>query len=355
MVIFFFVVGLEIKRELVAGELRDPRKAMLPAVAALGGMVVPATIYLAIEASEPARTGWGVPVATDIAFVVGVMALLGSRVPPGLKILLLALAIVDDIGAVLIIAIVYTSTISFAGLALAAAGFGLVYLCNRIGVRHTAVYVALAVGIWLAFQKAGVHPTVAGVILGLMTPTTARVDRRSLRAAIDQLPHDSGGNSANAESRHEQRRQLSLAASETIPPLYRLEEALHPWVAFGIMPLFALANAGVRFQSAAVTSSVAMAVATGLVLGKPLGIVLFSLGAVKAGWARMPSGVTWKALIGGGCLGGIGFTMSLFIAGLALEDDQLEAGKVGTLLGSAVSAALGSILLWCFVRPAPTK
>src|SRR5262249_22443287 len=158
--------------------------------------------------------------------------------------------------------------ISFAGLAMAATGFGLVYLCNRIGVRHIAVYVALAVGIWLAFHKAGVHPTVAGVILGLMTPATARVDGRGLRAAIDQLPRNSDGNSDNAESHHEHQRQLSLAARETIPPLYRLEEALHPWVAFGIMPLFALANAGVRFESAAVTSSVAMAVAVGLVLGK---------------------------------------------------------------------------------------
>lgn len=355
MVVFFFVVGLEIKRELVAGELRDPRKAALPAIAALGGMVVPAAIYLLVEANAPARTGWGIPMATDIAFVVGFMALLGARVPSGLKLLLLTLAIVDDIGAVLVIAIFYTGNISLVGLALAAAGFGLVYLCSRIGVRRSSVYFVIGVGIWLAFHKAGVHPTVAGVLLGLMTPTTARVDSRSLGVMIASWfpkPHSAPESDGPSQ---EQRRQLSFVARETIPPLHRLEEALHPWVAFGIMPLFALANAGVRFEPGGMTSPVALAVAMGLVLGKPLGIVLFSRAAVKLGWARLPTGVTWRAMIGGGCLGGIGFTMSLFIAGLALKGDLLEAGKVGTLAGSAISALAGSALLLLFQPAAPAK
>ena len=353
MVIFFFVVGLEIKWELVAGELTDPRKAALPAVAALGGMVAPAAIYLLIEASEPARTGWGVPVATDIAFVVGCMVLLGPRVPPGVKILLLTLAIVDDIGAVLVIAIFYAGNISLAALALAAMGFGVVYLFNRIGVRSIAIYVLLGIGIWLAFHKAGVHPTVAGVILGLMAPTRALVDRAQLKAAAYQPLHPEEGGHV-AELDHKQLLQLAWAAKESIPPLERIEDALQPWVLFAIMPLFALANAGVRLEAAAMTSSVALAVVAGLVVGKPLGIVLFSLGAVKLGWARMPSGVNWNTMIGAGCLGGIGFTMSLFIAGLAFQGEpfELEAGKVGTLVGSAISAVVGSTWLIVAARKA---
>ena len=352
MTVFFFVVGLEIKREIAFGELRDPRKAALPAAAALGGMVVPAAVYLLVQGGGPGARGWGIPMATDIAFVVGFLALLGSRVPFGLKILLLTLAIVDDIGAVLVIAVAYTADISLSFLALGTVGFGVIYLFRRIGVRPVPVYVFLGAVIWLAFLKSGIHPTVAGVLLGLLTPASPWFARRSLvkvaEGVAQRLRQD---READEMEHHEEAVQLlAVTARETVSPLDRLETALHPWVAFGIMPLFALANAGVNVELSAVADPVALAVATGLVLGKPLGIVAFSWAAVKLGLARLPSGVNWKVLIGAGCLAGIGFTMSLFIAGLALEAELLTAGKIGTLLGSALSAILGAGLLLYFLR-----
>jgi NhaA family Na+:H+ antiporter len=350
MTIFFFVVGLEIKRELVAGELRDPKKAALPAMAALGGMVVPAVIYLLFQGGQPGERGWGIPMATDIAFVVGFLALLGPRVPGGLKIFLLSLAIVDDLGAVLVIALFYTGDLSWSALAFAAAGFVVTYLCNRIGVRRVPVYVVLGAGIWLAFLKSGVHPTVAGVLLGLLTPASAWVgDRALLDVLADTLQRVRGRGAAVLHHQPEVFGRLLTTARESVSPLERLEVGLHPWVAFGIMPVFALANAGVRLEPAALTHPVAIAVAAGLVLGKPLGIVLFSWAAVRLGLARLPDGVNWRILFGAGCLAGIGFTMSLFIAGLALQGPLLEAGKVGTLAGSTLSAVLGSLLLLSFL------
>ena len=312
MAIFFFVVGLEIKREIVAGELRDPRKAALPIMAALGGMVAPAMLYLSLRGDGIGRNGWAIPMATDIAFVVGFLALLGPRVPLGLKILLLSLAIADDMGAVIVIACFFSTSISLAPLALAALGLALVCLMNRAGVRSIPAYSVVGALVWLGFLKSGVHPTVAGVLLGLLTPA-----RPSL--------------------------------GELVSPLERLETALHPWVAFAIMPIFALANAGVRVEPTALTHPVALSVAAGLFFGKPLGIVVFSWLAVKVGLARLPSGVNWPVMIGAGCLAGIGFTMSLFIAGLALEGDLLDAGKIGTLLGSTASAIVGLLLLVRFL------
>jgi NhaA family Na+:H+ antiporter len=350
MTVFFFVVGLEIKRELVAGELRDPKKAALPAMAALGGMVVPAAIYLLWQHGRPGERGWGIPMATDIAFVVGFLALLGSRVPGGLKVFLLSLAIVDDIGAVLVIAVFYTGNLSWFALALAATGFAVTYLFNRIGVRRVAIYVVLGACIWLAFLKAGVHPTVAGVLLGLLTPASAWVgDRALLDVLADTLQRVRGRGVAALHHQPDVFGRLMTTARESVSPLERLEVGLHPWVAFGIMPVFALANAGVRLEPEALTHSVAIAVAAGLILGKPLGIVLFSWAAVRLGLARLPDGVNWRVLCGGGCLAGIGFTMSLFIAGLALQSPLLEAGKIGTLAGSTVSAILGSLLLLFFL------
>lgn len=352
MTIFFFVVGLEIKREIVYGELNDPRKAALPAAAALGGMVVPAAIYLLVQGGAPGERGWGIPMATDIAFVVGFLALLGSRIPFGLKILLLTLAIVDDIGAILVIAVVYTDDISLVLLIIGMAGLGIVYLLRRIGIRQVPVYVVLGAGIWLAFLKSGVHPTVAGVVLGLFTPARAWFAGHSLvnvaEGVAQRLRQD---RDVDDLDHHEEAVQLlTFTASETISPLDRLETALHPWVAFGIMPLFALANAGVKVELSALADPVALAVAAGLVLGKPFGIVAFSFVAVKLGLARLPTGVDWKVLFGASCLAGIGFTMSLFIAGLALEADLLTAGKIGTLLGSLISASLGLGLLLYFLR-----
>ncbi len=352
MVLFFFVVGLEIKRELVAGELRDPRKAALPAAAALGGMIVPAAVYLLLQKDTPGARGWGVPMATDIAFVVGALALLGRRVPVGLKVLMLTLAIVDDLGAVLVIALAYTPEVSLQALGAAAVGFGLVLALRLAGARVLALFAVLGLGIWLAFVLSGVHPTVAGVLLGLLTPSHPILGRQRLRAAAAVVAQFPEGQQWQGDGYAVQ--QLAEAAREAISPLDRLETALHPWVAFVIVPLFALANAGVAIDLAQFRSPVALAVALGLVVGKPLGIVLFGLAAVKLGLARLPAGVNVKVLIGAGCLGGIGFTMSLFVCGLALEGELLRAGKVGTLLGSLVSAVLGAGLLVAYLPAAPS-
>lgn len=353
MTVFFFVVGLEIKRELVAGELRDARKAALPVAAALGGMLVPAAIYMALQAGhvgEPRFRGWGVPMATDIAFVVGIMAVLGRRVPFGLKIMLLSLAIADDIGAVVVIAAFYSTGLDWGMLLLAAAGFAAVRALSAAGVRPVPVYAAVGAGIWLAVYKSGVHPTIAGVLLGLLTPPRAWVGRDALQSALTdlqaRLTTDPGGVSA------EDLEQFAFAARESGSPLERLEHRLHPWVGFVIMPLFALANAGVHVEAEAVTEPVAVAVAVALLLGKPIGVVLFSALAVRCGVARLPHGVSWPVLTGGGFLAGIGFTMSLFVAGLAFaaEPRLLSEAKIGVLLGSVLSALAGTGLLLLALR-----
>jgi Na+:H+ antiporter, NhaA family len=349
MAIFFFVVGLEIKRELVDGELSEWRKAALPVVAALGGMVAPALIYLILPHPPEARAGWGIPMATDIAFVVGFLALLGPRVPSGLKILLLSLAIADDIGAVLVIAVAYTSDLNFAMLGLAAGGFALIVLFNRRGVRSMAVYALVGAAIWLGFLKSGVHPTVAGVVLGLLTPARPWLDENTVRRVLADAMEGSRAEDAGAE-REETMAQVAAAARAAISPLKRLETALHPWVSFVIMPVFALGNAGVALEPGALGQPVALAVAAGLLFGKPLGIVLFSWLAVRAGFAALPAGVNWRVMIGAGCLAGIGFTMALFIAGLALPSNLLDAGKIGILTGSLASAVIGSVLLVAFLQ-----
>jgi NhaA family Na+:H+ antiporter len=239
MAVFFFVVGLEIKRELVAGELRDPRKAALPVAAALGGMLVPALIYYALQRGQPGERGWGVPMATDIAFVVGVMALLGPRVPSGLKVMLLSLAIADDIGAVVVIAVFYSTGLSWAMLGAAAAAFALTYALNRAGVRSVPVYAAVGAAAWLAMLRAGVHPTVAGVVLGLMTPSAAWVGATAFRLSVtDVLGHIED---ENTQVEGPERELLAFAVRESVSPLERLEGLLHPWVGFVILPLLALA------------------------------------------------------------------------------------------------------------------
>ena len=356
MTIFFFVVGLEIKHELVAGELRDPKKAALPAFAALGGMIVPASIFLFFQWRQPGEHGWGVPMATDIAFVVGFLSLLGSRVPPGLKIFLLTLAILDDIGAVLVIALFYTEAISWLALLLASIGFALTYVFNHIGVRQVPVYVVLGIAVWLAFLKSGIHPTVAGVLLGLLTPASAWIGEGALVDTLnDVFQHLRGRDSDVPHHRPKMLGQLATAAVESLSPLRRLESTLQPWVAFGIMPLFALANAGVPLKAAAFADPIAVAVAVGLVAGKPLGIMSFSWIAVRCGAGLLPDGTNWRILAGAACLAGIGFTMSLFIASLAFNDELLEAAKVGTLVGSSVSAVAGFLLLFWFLRNAQQR
>jgi Na+:H+ antiporter, NhaA family len=354
MTLFFFVVGLEIKREMVHGEFRDARKALLAVFAALGGVVVPAAIYLALQWGEPGQRGWAIPMATDIAFVVGLLALFGKRVPFGLKILLLSLAIVDDLVAVLIIAVVFTETLAWSWLALAASAFGIVYIFNRIGVRPVSVYVVIGVFIWLAFLQSGVHPTVAGVLLGLLTPAHAWLGRQTfadiLTVTWSRITREiSDGDEPPADVERAQ-----FAAREAVSPLQRLEHGLHPWVAFLIMPLFALANAGVPLSLSSLGDPVSVAVAAGLAIGKPVGILLLCLLAVRSGLTRLPDGVTWHMLAGGACLAGIGFTMALFINALAFPIADFAAkeaaGKIGTLTGSLVSAVLGATVLLSALR-----
>lgn len=352
MVIFFFVVGLEVKRELVLGELRHWRLAALPLAGALGGMAAPALIYLALQWGQPGEPGWGIPMATDIAFVVGCLALLGSRVPHGLRVFLLSLAIADDVGAILVIAIGYTSGLHLQFLAAGLAGILLVMVMRRLGVRSVPLYVVVGVAIWFSFHESGIHATIAGVILGLLTPTKPLVSEGLLARFIARLGAFLEGEANNDKhARHEVLQTVQQVARETLSPLERLETRLHPWVSFVIMPLFALANAGVVLQVDSFANPIALAVAAGLLVGKPLGIVLVSWLAVRAGLARLPERVTWNSLLGGGALAGIGFTMSLFIAGLALADAQLDAAKIGILAASALAAVLGmALLIWLSPR-----
>lgn len=343
MAVFFFLVGLEVKRELVHGELRDPRRAALPIAAALGGMLAPAAIYLLLIGDGPGRGGWGIPMATDIAFVVGCMAVLGKRIPVGLRVLLLTLAIADDIGAILVIAIGYSDGVDLLMLGLGAAGIALVALLSRLGVRSFGVYTLVGAGIWWCFHASGVHATIAGVILGLQTPARSTLDRTSLGRFLTGIDAHSGPSSVQ---------RVMRLARESVSPLDYLMHALHAWVGFAILPVFALANAGVKLDASALTHPLAISVGAGLLLGKPIGIVAVSWIAVKVRLSSLPAGVTWTVLGGAGFLAGIGFTMAIFIASLALEGELLDTAKVGILTGSALAAALGMGLLYKLL-PAP--
>lgn len=345
MTLFFFVVGLEIKRELVTGELREWRKAALPVLAALGGMIAPAIIFLALRFGKEGARGWGIPTATDIAFVVGFLALFGRRVPLGLKIMLLSLAIADDIGAVILIAVFYSSDVSMVPLFWAAIGFGLVVALRYLGVNRIGIYVLLGIAIWFAFLQAHIHPTVAGVILGLLTPTVARYEGTEVLENVDRLLSRMRQGAVHGQEQVKLLQQLEAAAWQAVSPQERLEVALHPWVAYVIVPIFALANAGVEVRPESIGHGLSFAVALGLFLGKPLGIVGFSALAVKLKIAKLPRGVNWPIMVGAGCLGGIGFTMSVFIASLALPTNLLDTAKIGILSGSLLSAVAGTILL----------
>ncbi len=349
MAIFFFVIGLEIKRELVSGELSDRRNVVLPVAAAAGGALLPAALYALLSPGGDAARGWAVPMATDIAFVVGCMALLGPRLPSGIKILMLSLAIVDDIFAVVVIAIFYTDSLHLGWLFGAGLGLVITSVLNRIGVRTVTAYVIVGAGVWLCTLKSGVHPTVAGVVLGLMTPASAWLGQASLldvmtgvRTTIESDPKRTTG--------HDALGNLAFAAKEAISPLERLEAGLHPWVGFFIMPVFALANAAVVIEPAKLASATGIAVVVGLAIGKPVGILAASWACVRTGSARLPSGATWPMMVGASCLGGIGFTMALFIAALGLSGDTLEAAKSGVLAGSLISAVLGMGILFIATR-----
>jgi NhaA family Na+:H+ antiporter len=365
MAFFFFVVGLEIKRELLVGELSVRRKAVLPILAALGGMVAPALIYLALNAGGGGADGWGIPMATDIAFAVGVMALLGDRVPSGLKVFLVALAIADDIGAIIVIAIFYSSGISFAWLGAAAVLLVVLVVLNRRGIDSPVPYLTVGGVLWFAVLMSGVHSTIAGVLIAFTIPAVAKTD--PLRFVSDTRMRLAQIEAADVRGNHvliDDEQQLCALeirreARHTAAPLQRLEFALHPFTTFVVLPLFALSNAGVRFVggdfAAAISTPIAMGVLLGLVVGKPLGIALMSLLAVKLRIADLPEAVGWPQLIGAGLLGGIGFTMSLFVASLAFRGTaEITEAKMAILIASVVAGLAGFIVLR-FARPSAKR
>ncbi len=320
MALFFFLIGLEVKREIVTGQLRSWKQASLPIIAAIGGMAIPAIVFVALNLGSPENLrGWAIPAATDIAFALGLLALLGSRVPVALKALLLAIAIIDDIGAIAIIAIFYTENMNLTALALALVPAAAMLLLNRAGVARTIPYFMFAALLWICVLKSGVHATLAGVVTALFVPIATGEER----------------------------------------PLERLEHALHPWVAFLILPIFAFSNAGVSFAGAgldALLAPLSLGIAAGLVIGKQLGIFGACWLAVKAGWARLPEGVGFRHVYGLSCLAGIGFTMSLFIGNLAFVDpQQIAAVKFGVLGGSLVSAITGIVVLRFASPRKPTR
>ena len=355
MVVFFFLVGLEIKREMLVGELASIRRAALPIAAALGGMVVPALIFLAFNPTGPAARGWAIPVATDIAFALGVLALVGSHVSSGARIFLAALAIVDDIGAVFVIALFYTASLSPAHLAAAGVVLAALVTCNLAGVRQPAVYAALGLILWIDVLASGVHATVAGVMLAMTIPARTKIneDEFLLRAgaALEEFEAACGPDETVLSNRDQQEalHALERAVEEVQSPLLRMEHFLNRLVAFVIMPLFALANAGVYMGSElfrTLSWTVVLGVFLGLVFGKFAGIVSASRLAVRAGIATPPAATSWSTLRGLGWLGGIGFTMSLFIAGLAYgAGPLLDSAKIGILCGSLVAGFVGFMLL----------
>ena len=358
MAVFFFVVGLEIKREVLVGELSSVRNAALPVAAAVGGALVPALIYAAINAGTEGAAGWGIPMATDIAFALGVLALLGERAPVGLKVFLTALAIVDDIVAVLVIALFYTSEISWGALGVGAVFLAALIVANLIGVGRTLVYAVLGVGLWLCFLLSGVHATIAGVLLALTVPAISFINPGAFlersRYVLDRFEQagQKGENVLANEERQAALHALNHAAYKLEPPLHELEHALHPWVVFAIMPVFALANAGVQLgggMADALTSPVSLGIVAGLVVGKQLGITLFAWLAVKSGASELPAGIGWRQVYGASWLAGIGFTMSLFISDLAFPDGSLvETAKLGILAASVIAGVVG----WTILRGA---
>lgn len=362
MVIFFFTVGLEIKREIICGELSSVRKAMLPVLAAAGGMLAPALIFMAFNHGTAAANGWGIPTATDIAFAIGILSILGDRVPVSLKVFLTALAIADDLGAILVIALFYGGTIKLGLLAIAFAILAVVYFMQRMGEKRMMFYLVPAVVVWGLFYYSGVHSTISGVVMAMFIPMEPRFSRtyftRKSKALLHELNDsiaESGEEAFPDETQRYMLRRLSNISAGSVGMSYRLEHALSPYVSFLIMPIFALANAGVHipnaeyfdiFQTAPEFGAVGMGVFFGLLLGKPVGIYCASRLAVWLKLGEMPSKATWTMLFAVACLGGIGFTMSIFVDSLAFTDpDIIARGKIAILMGSAAAAVLGFILI----------
>ncbi|MFA5630494.1 MAG: Na+/H+ antiporter NhaA [Porticoccaceae bacterium] len=359
MTVFFLVVGMEIRREIHEGALSSIRLAALPVAAALGGVAVPALIYLALNLDTARQAGWAIPTATDIAFAVGVLALLGKSIPGNIRIFLLALAIIDDIIAVLIIAFFFSGGLDYTGFLVAIPGILLVLGFQWIGIGSAYAYIIPGAILWAGLLMTGAHPTLAGVVLGLMTPAVPIRMREKPLELLARVANDLlGRNTASKrDSIHlmQHLRQLRLAQRELLPPVERVQMTLHPWVAYAVMPLFALANAGISAEGIDLATAgahwVALGVGLALVLGKPIGVIGMSWLMVKLGWCRLPPGVTWGGVCLVGLLAGIGFTMSIFIALLAFADaNMLGAAKLGILLGSLVAALLGLSWGWLYAR-----
>ncbi|GIZ13700.1 Na+/H+ antiporter NhaA [Pseudomonas sp. NCCP-436] len=354
MTVFFLVVGMEIRREIHDGSLSSLAQVVLPMIAAIGGVALPALFYLTLNGAEQVRNGWAVPTATDIAFAVGVLAILGRSIPPAVRIFLLTLAIIDDIIAVLIIALFYSGGLAPEGFVIAGLGVLLVLGLQRIGVGCAWVYLLPGALLWFGLLKTGAHPTLAGVVLGLMTPVRpVRFEDRPLELAREAVMSLNGHSTPEGFARSV--RRLRYAQRELLPPALRVQMALHPWVAYGVMPLFALANAGVALGEVNLADSQGVGVMLGvllaLVAGKPLGIVCASWLLIRFSRCQMPEGLSWRWLWLVGCLGGIGFTMSIFIANLAFPSSELlGAAKLGVLLASFLAALIGLVFGYGLVR-----
>lgn len=360
MTIFFFVVGLEIKYELVHGDLRDPRTAALPIIAAVGGMVVPALLFVAIAGGGEAGAGWGIPMATDIAFAVGVLGVLGRRIPSAARLFLLTLAIVDDIGAIIVIAVFYTADLAWGWLGIAVGLLAVMAVLRAARVWAIPVYWVLGLVIWFAVLESGVHATLAGVAIGLMTPAVALLRPEVAKEFATGALRD---NDLDAEELH----RMRFLLAESVPIAERLQSRLHPVSSYVVLPVFALANAGVVLGDGALgdalSSTVALGIGAGLVLGKPVGIALACFVAIRLGVARMPDDTSWGQVIGVGAVAGIGFTVSLFIAGLSYPDSAAltDDAKVGILLASVLAAVVGVVVLLLATRrpretaPAPNR
>lgn len=353
MTLFFFVVALELKRELVLGELRNLHMASLSFAGALGGMVVPAVLYIALQHGEPGAYGWGTVMATDTAFLVGCLAVLGSRIPSSLRVFLLSLAIFDDIGAILVVAIGYGGELNWVAIALAVLGLASILGVAHVGIRSVPVYFLIGGFVWLAMDASGIHATITGVLLGLMTPTREWVSNTRLHAILDRLVARPRGSMSETASDRKDLVLAGVATREALSPVERLEMALHPWVGFAIMPIFAFANAGIPLSVSDLGGSVTLAIFAGFALGKPVGVLAVSWLAVRLGIATRPPDLSWGLIAAGGLLTGIGFTMALFIADLAFGQDLLGAAKLGILSASAVSAAGGIVALAWLTRKRP--
>lgn len=354
MAIFFFVIGLELKREFMDGELSSFRKASLPMGAALGGMIVPALIYLLINYGSPSDRGWGIPMATDIAFALALLSMAGKHIPTSIKVFLSALAVADDLGAVLVIAFFYTASVNLTSLGIAGLFFLALIIGNKLGIRNSAFYLIIGICVWLGFLFSGVHATIAGVLVAFTIPAATRINEEvyssNLKKLTQEFEQEIPGNSTLTTPAQHQTIQhvknLSMAA-ET--PLQKIEHGLHPWVAFVIMPLFALSNAGIIIGPdffSSIINPVSIGVTLGLVFGKFIGIMFFTWLMIKIGIGSLPEGSNWRHIIGVALLGGIGFTMSLFISGLAFKNQEfVDQAKYGILIASILAGILGSLVL----------